>query len=338
MPDQPEQTDIRSESPGFAEEDYSFVLGSPADGADVISKVDTAAAAGKTAQEILWYDPAERNSETVGAFIYDSFIEITGNEPQEPVRFRGGKTLEVDIRDAYGLPVEKYRYVFHPSVYGAFETLIAGRDFSAPEPEKKEMMLSAVWRVVNEDSTETIYTLYRDGNVTDGKAFGTVPLTEQETAYFFAVKLAYSSFGTDRMEYTDLKPDLSEDEAVLVEAGGSELLLSGEQAKEFLNLVSDSGDAPGCACVRGFNSDAGDHGEEAVKFSIGYKEGEGLSESRTEYTLYSDGHVALKHTGAGNFEPPFGSFEFDFVIAEMNSVSRNAFDTRAVLGYLSSIS
>lgn len=334
-PPVPERTAETTEIP--TEEAAFYTLGEPAEADAGNEWIDAARAEGRIAQEVTAFSIADRSSSAAGRFVYDSFISITGEEPDEPCVFNDGCSLAIDLSSPSSFPGADYHYIKHPEVCAAFIELISARDYSSPAPEVGLEPLTVDFMLTDADSNEIEYTLYRDGYVSCGGSFASEPLSERETAYFFAVKLAYGACVVDTINYTDLLPALSEDKGVLIEKDGETLLLTGEQAIGFLKLVSDNGSGMGCKCVTRFNCGSGETGGEALRFSIvGVADGEPHGNA-DEFILFTSGRVAKYRISNSNFGSPMSDETFDSLYADHYTVSESAFDVSSCESFLAGI-
>ena len=351
-PTEPSGTEAPTEpeSPGPVYEDpypaeaYAYQLGTAAD-------YDEARDArwarpdydGTVRQVVYAFDPSvpwEEAWTPLRVWEYADFPAYRAEEDgDEPAPFRGRYRLAIFASD----PLDSSGYwefvpIRQPSVFGAFEDLVMGLDYSAPMREF-DSMHSVSLLLTDADGDETRYDIDRTGNVLrNNETAAAAKLSEAATDYFFALRMAWQlrSYPWIYWYYDDYP-----DNVLRVEYGGRTVDLTRERRDSFAACFSDwpEGEplpnavtvSPRCHCG------PGDHGDVLAAVTYGAMDPEtGAFTGYRSWRIYADGHVVYPFCNvsapcASGFNAPeiFDRLTFDGYL-----VSVTAFDVSVLDQYL----
>jgi len=298
---------------------------------------------GTVRQVVYAFEPSQSWEEAwtpLRVWEYEDFPAYVAEEDgDEPAPFRGRYRLAIFASD----PLDNVGFwefvpIRQPSVFGAFEALVMGLDYSAPIGAF-DGMHSVSLLLTDADGAETRYDIDRAGNVLrNNEAAAAARLSEAATDYFFALRMAWQlySYSWTYWYYEDYP------EAILrVSSGGRTVDLTKERRDSFAACFSDwpAGQplpnavtvSPRCHCG------PGDHGEVLATVTYGATDPEtGEFTGYRNWTIYEDGHVVypwfnVSAPCASSFNAPeiFDRLTFDGYL-----VSVTTFDVLVIETYL----
>ena len=265
---------------------------------------------------------------------YSSFPVISGDQTQvnEAPLFHGKYKLWVNIENLdYAAP--RFHEITDPSVFGALEDLVMGLDY-APISEERDPLLREALFTVSGQGIQTDYSIGRDGSVLRNDCEAAVsPLSEEATAYFFAIVNAWATTGGEQFSFfTGI--EIESYKALRVRTEDTELFLTGKDANALAGLLSEQ-EYYAFACTPRFNCGLGSHGEALYEITLGnYDPESGLTSEDRCFTLWSDGHLTVPYGGGASFGLLDHDQICDQLVAPCWYISENTFDLDAVAAFL----
>lgn len=327
----------------YPAEAYEYHLGTAANYDEARdARSDRPDYAGTVRQVVYAFDPSvpwEEAWTPLRVWEYEDFPAWDAAEDEtEPAPFRGRYSLAIfasDPLDNNGL--WDYVPIREPAVFGAFEDLVMGLDYSAA-PSGFDGMHTVSLLLTDRDGTETVYEIDRAGNVLrNNEKAATVKLSEAATDYFFALRMAWQlySYQWTYWCYADYP-----DNVLRLTSGGSAVYLTRERRDSFAACFSDypPGDplpnavtvSPRCQCG------PGEHGELLAEVDYGeYDPDTGDFRAFRSWRIYEDGHVVfplynITAPCASGFNAPE---IFDRLTLDGYLVSVETFDVSVIEGY-----
>ncbi len=345
-PTEPEPTGPAFDDP-YPAEAYQYHLGTPVDYDEARDARGTSPAYDGTVRQVVYaFDPSvpwEEAWTPLRVWEYADFPAYRADEDgDEPAPFRGRYRLAIFASD----PLDNVGFwefvpIRQPSVFGAFEALVMGLDYSAPIGAF-DGMHSVSLLLTDADGAETRYDIDRTGNVLrNNETAAAARLSEAATDYFFALRMAWQlrSYSWTYWYYDDYPENV-----LRVEYGGRTVDLTRERRDSFAACFSDwpEGEpvpnavtvSPRCHCG------PGDHGDVLAAVTYGAMDPEtGEFTGYRNWTIYEDGHVVYPFCNVS--APCASSFNapeiFDRLSIDGYLVSVQAFDTSVLEGYLQGV-
>ena len=286
-------------------------------------------------QVVTEFSAAELDSKAAAVYAYESFPQLTGEEPEEGASREDGSALYVDAHQPEEYAIDR-KLVTDPAVIAAFDDAVSGLEFTAEAPEGCDTFLNidenACYVNVDPEGNETVY-VFSSKHDRVGKAdgetiaeFSAAPIKTELREFLYAVSLVYSA---GAVEQAPIVFNTGEGYRIDVAVDGNETVLRGEEASGFTALFTGGGNR--FDCLTRINCGVGDHGSAVLSFSFRNDEFELTS---AEYTLYEDGRLVSVSPVPQRYSFLDHDQTIEFITLERCSVSKEAFDINTVLDYL----
>ena len=322
-------------------ENVTYCLGVPIEADTSVKEWQEDLASHRQPLQIVYdYNFSNKKSTLREVYTYDDFPVMIADASQRDTTF-AGYSLYIDVRFIDDMN-PNYINVREASVFKAFREMILGIDFTEDKlPDDNDELYFSF--LLKNDEEDLIYTIYRSGLVSFAGMVSSSPLSETQAAYFFAVFSAYRSISVRFRQYC-IGDMTTNGMAVMVERGNDKIFLEGQQANAFLAALSDEGsDGSGgyfFHCHALINS--APEGEELLKFTVGMANElkdptsllEGTQSTLKEYSLYTDGRVAIRREPSVLYNPYASSRTLDVVYIKGYFLSDNLYETGEILALL----